>query len=168
MPAEQANTNVEFIEIGNEDKIEKFIKIINDVINPPTKLRKEDIYVRAMYLVSDEINSFGGRFPIEELDRLQSLIINSPILVGHRKDKLPIGRNFLTENVERNGRNWIKSYFYWLRNSDNSETLKNNIDGGIYKECSIGFTFNLAECSICSKDIRECGHQPLEIYKPNK
>jgi hypothetical protein len=39
-----------------------------------------------------------------------------------------------------------------------------NIDGGIYKECSIGFTFALPECSICGDDIRTCEHEPMGTY----
>ncbi|MEA2030695.1 MAG: hypothetical protein U9N55_03755, partial [candidate division Zixibacteria bacterium] len=51
-----------------------------------------------------------------------------------------------------------------LRNALGAETLKKNIDGGIYKECSVGFTFFMPECSICGKDIRTCEHQPFEHY----
>jgi len=46
-----------------------------------------------------------------------------------------------------------------------AETLKNNIDGGIYKECSISFVFSLPECSICGDDIRRCGHRPFKEYQ---
>ncbi len=168
MSAEKANATIKLSKISGEENSQDFSIVINKIINPPIKLNNDEIYIRAMYLVSDQVNLFGGRFPVEELDRLQSLIVNSPVLVGHRKDKLPIARNFLTKMVEKKGVLWIKSYFYWLKESDQAETLKNNIDGGIYKECSIGFTFNFAECSICSKDIRECQHRPLRIYKPNK
>ena len=85
-------------------------------------------------------------------------------MVGHRKDKLPIGRTFHAKIEIKDNRYWIKTYFYWLKNSDFSETLKENIDGGVYKECSIGFTFYKAECSICNKDIRICNHEPFKIY----
>ncbi|MCP4634784.1 MAG: hypothetical protein GY855_17790, partial [candidate division Zixibacteria bacterium] len=37
--------------------------------------------------------------------------------------------------------------------------------GGIYKECSISFTFSLPECSICGDDIRRCGHRPFKEYQ---
>jgi len=86
------------------------------------------------------------------------------VLVGHRKDHLPVARAFYTETVEHKGRPWVKSYFYWLKSADNSEELCDNIDGGIYKECSIAFTFSMPECSICQKDIRNCSHEPFEKY----
>ncbi|MGD8922838.1 MAG: hypothetical protein PVH24_06280, partial [Candidatus Zixiibacteriota bacterium] len=140
------------------------IDLLNDNINPPGALTDDDVYIRAMYIVSDEVNSYGGRFPIEEHERMAELLVDSPVMVGHRKDKLPVGRNFHAVLIDRDGKNWIKSYFYWLRKADGAASLKDNIDGGVYKECSVGFTFGLPECSICGKDIRLCPHEPFETY----
>ena len=64
----------------------------------------------------------------------------------------------------RNGRPWVKCWFYWLRDARGADTLAENIDGGIYKECSISFTFLFPECSVCGRDIRTCPHQPFEKY----
>jgi len=139
--------------------------IINNNISPPEKVTADDIYVRAMYIVSDEVNSYGGRFPADEFETLIRLIIDSPVLIGHRKDSLPIARNFHAEPVRKEDANWIKVYFYWLKNARGAETLKNNIDGGIYKECSISFVFSRPECSICGDDIRRCGHRPFKEYQ---
>jgi len=143
----------------------EMVALINQNIKPPTPLTADDVYVRAMYIVSDQVNSFGGRFPLEEHDRLAGLLVDSPVLVGHRKDRLPVGRNFHAELVERDGHPWVKCYFYWLRSSDTEGQLLGNIDGGIYKECSIAFTFNLPACSICGRDIRRCEHEPFETYE---
>ena len=85
------------------------LSIINERIKPLSPVTAEDIYVRAMYIVSDRVNSYGGRFPADEFPRLVELLIDSPVLVGHRKDSLPIGRTFHAEIVERDGRPWIKS-----------------------------------------------------------
>ncbi len=145
------------------DKIpDELIDLINQNIKPPQPVNAEDVFVRAMFVVSDEINSFGGRFPSDEHPRLAALLIDSPVLVGHRKDKLPVGRNFHSTLLSKDGRQWVKSYFYWLKSSDGAESLRENIDGGIYKECSIGFTYLFPECSVCGNDIRRCDHQPLQ------
>lgn len=141
------------------------VDLINRNIKPPTELTAEDVHIRAMYIVSDRVNSFGGRFPRDEHPRLAELLVDSPVLVGHRKDRLPVGRNFHAETVERDGQPWVKCYFYWLRSSDTEDELRGNIDGGIYKECSIAFTFNLPACSICGRDIRRCEHEPFETYE---
>jgi hypothetical protein len=145
-----------------EQVSEELIALINRNINPPEPVGENDVYVRAMYVVSDEINSFGGRFPADEHGRLCRLLIDSPVLAGHRKDKLPLGRNFHAVSINKDGRQWVKSYFYWLKKSDGASNLCRNIDGGIYKECSIGFTYFFPECSVCGQDIRRCEHQPLE------
>lgn len=140
------------------------IDLINSNVNPPNPLTVDEVIIRAMYVVSDEVNSFGGRFPTEEHARLVELLVDSPVMVGHRKDKLPIGRNFHAVEVERDGKSWVKAYFYWLVSAEGAESLRENIDGGIYKECSIGFTYLMPECSICAKDLRDCEHQPLQQY----
>ncbi len=132
---------------------------INCVIAPPKPLKATDVYVRAMLLVSDARNQHGGKFPLEELQRITELVIDTPVLVGHRKDRLPIARVFKAELIERDGVQWVKAYLYWLKETAGAETLRANIDGGVYKDCSLGFTFAHAECSICQADIRVCGHQ---------
>ena len=149
---------------STEDRQRELVHLINKNINPPDSVKESDVYIRAMYIVSNEVNSFGGRFPEDELYKLVELLIDSPVMVGHRKDKLPIGRTFHAEIVNHQGTIWVKSYFYWLRSAQGCQHLKENIDGGIYKECSIGFTFSFPECSICHKDIRTCVHQPLDEY----
>lgn len=150
---------------GTGEKIaSEILAAINDRIKPLSPLTVDDIHVRAMYIVSDRVNSYGGRFPADEFPQLAELLVDSPVLIGHRKDSLPIGRTFRAEIVERDGRPWIKSSFYWLRSSAEAERLRADIDGGVCKECSIGFTFLKPECSICGEDIRQCRHLPLETY----
>ncbi|MFH1699166.1 MAG: hypothetical protein ABIE07_01150 [Candidatus Zixiibacteriota bacterium] len=137
---------------------------INQRIRPPRSILEKDVYIRAMYIVSDNINSQGGRFGENELDALTDLIIDAPVMIGHRRDSLPVARNFKAERVNIDGRQWVKAYFYWMKDSEGAVDFKNNMDGGIYKECSISFLFSFPECSICGKDIRQCHHVPFEEY----
>jgi hypothetical protein len=58
-----------------------------------------------MFLISDQVNSYGGCFPSDEHEDLARLLIDSPVLVGHTKDKLPIARNFKAELVEKDESN---------------------------------------------------------------
>jgi hypothetical protein len=141
------------------------VELINRNVSPPTPVALDDVYVRAMYVVSDQVNSFGGRFPVDEHKRLSGLLVDSPVLIGHRKDRLPVARNFHAETVEHDGHHWIKCYFYWLRSAEAASDLRENIDGGIYKECSVAFTFSTPECSVCGRDIRLCEHEPLQTYR---
>ncbi|MCJ7496933.1 MAG: hypothetical protein MUO78_02190 [candidate division Zixibacteria bacterium] len=150
------------IEIEVSDDL---IFLINSRIKPPVPVKKEDIYIRAMYLVSDQVNSFGGCFPLDEHPKLAELLVDSPVLVGHSKERLPIARNFKADLVKKDDVNWVKVYFYWLKNSPEANSLKENIDHGIYKECSIGFSFEFPECSICGEDMRRCQHIPFRTYE---
>ena len=143
---------------------EGLVNLINIRIKPPVPVTSDDVYIRAMYLVSDQVNSYGGRFPLDEQKRITELVIDAPVLMGHNKEKLPIGRNFKAELVDREGKSWVKVWFYWLKNSKGAESLQENIDHGIYKECSLGFTFEFPECSICLEDIRICQHLPFKVY----
>lgn len=137
---------------------------INIMIKPPKPVSEDEVYIRAMYIVSDQINSQGGCFDPAEMERMMELMIDAPVMVGHRRDSLPVARNFKVDRVEVEGRLWLKSYFYWMKESQGAEDLKNNIDGGIYKECSVSFLFQLPECSICGQDIRSCRHIPFHEY----
>jgi hypothetical protein len=148
-----------------EEISDELVFLINSRIKPPQPVTREEIYVRTMFLVSDEVNSYGGRFPSGELLNICELVIDSPVIVGHTKDKLPIARNFKAEVVQKDGRNWVKVWFYWLKNARDALSLKENIDHGIYKECSLGFVFGFPECSICGEDMRRCQHIPFKTYK---
>ncbi len=151
-----------------EEISDELIFLINSRIKPPKPVTKEDIFVRTMFLVSDEVNSYGGRFPLEELFNIANLVIDSPVMVGHTKEKLPIARNFKAEVVQKDGKNWAKVWFYWLKSARDASSLKENIDHGIYKECSLGFVFEFPECSICGEDMRKCRHIPFKTYPAEK
>jgi hypothetical protein len=144
---------------------DELVFLINTCIKPPVPVNKEDIYVRAMYLVSDQVNTFGGCFPLDEHPKLAELLVDSPVLIGHSKERLPVARNFKADLVKKGDVNWVKVYFYWLKNSPEAGSLKANIDHGIYKECSIGFSFEFPECSICGEDMRRCQHIPFRTYE---
>jgi hypothetical protein len=145
----------------------ELVRLINQKVNPPQLVAAEEVSIRSMYILSDQVNSYGGRFPDDEHERLCALLVDSPVMVGHRKDALPIGRNFHAVQVDRDGHPWVRSYFYWLNSADGADSLRENIDKGVYKECSIGFTYVLPECSICGEDIRHCRHSLFQAYRDN-
>lgn len=122
-------------------------------------LTANEVQLRAMFVTDDRINSFGGRFPQSELPHVCRLMVDSPVMIGHRKDSLPIGRTFHAQLTERDSIPWVKSFFYWPKVD---ERLATYLDSGVIKECSLAFTFQLPECSVCRTDIRRCRHTPLE------
>lgn len=144
--------------------VEELIELINHRVKPNQPLKEGEVFIRKMFLVSDQVNSFGGRFDGKELLKMAELAIDSPVLVGHNHQRLPIGRNFKSEIVEKSGAAWLATNFYWLLASEGAENLAKNIDGGIYKEVSAAFLFETPECSICGRDIRRCEHIPFRRY----
>ncbi|MCH8244116.1 MAG: hypothetical protein IH897_16120 [Planctomycetes bacterium] len=56
-----------------------------------------------MLLVSGGPNHYGGRFGEQELQRIAELVVDSPVLVGHRKDTLPIARVFQADVITHQG-----------------------------------------------------------------
>jgi hypothetical protein len=142
-----------------ERNLQKYSDLINVNIKPPVPVKPGDINIRAMYIISDSINTYGGRFDRVDLPNIARMLIDSPVMIGHDKSGLPVARNFWAETIEKDGRLWVKSYFYWLKQAENAERLALNIDAGIYKECSVSFVYDIPECSACGGDIRVCGHQ---------
>ncbi|MCP4633445.1 MAG: hypothetical protein GY855_11010 [candidate division Zixibacteria bacterium] len=145
--------------------LKELIGKANRTTGDSTPITPENSYIRTMYIASDKINAHGGCFPVEELRKLTLLIPNSPVLVGHRRDSLPIARNFHADLIrDKDGVNWVRSYFYWMKNVDGALTMQSNIDSGIYSECSLCFSYTFPECSVCGDDIRRCPHTPHQPY----
>ncbi|MFC1476008.1 hypothetical protein ACFLQW_03300 [Candidatus Zixiibacteriota bacterium] len=150
---------------GDPGKFTALIDEINRVIAPPVPVTAETVFIRAMEVVSDEVNEHGGRFAQDEFAGLCELIIDSPVLVAHDKHQLPVARNFKAEVIDRDGRPWIKVWFYWPKDAAGAQDLAARIDAGVLREVSIGFEFKRPECSVCGRDIRECEHQPFAESK---
>ena len=141
------------------------LDLIHRLPNPPlTPLKEEDIYVRRCRLAGEVIDSHGGCFRGEDLPRLLQLTWGAPTLIGHARQTLGIGRFFGGRIEEYEGRKYIVPKFYWLKAHSQAEDLRINLDGGIYNEASIAFTFKIPTCSICGNDIRRCDHWPGEEY----
>ncbi|MFH2057261.1 MAG: hypothetical protein ABIJ61_14985, partial [bacterium] len=148
------------------DERDDLVATMNQVVNPPTPLAADDVYLGALYAASDQINLQGGCFAQSELEQLAELVIGAPILVGHQKQYLPIGRAFKAEIVTRDDQPWLKVYFYWSRKQAGADELKAGIDAGIYSECSLAFQYGKPECAVCRADMRRCRHrigQPVQL-----
>lgn len=141
-----------------DTNLARFVELVNTNIKPPVPLTLDKIQIRAMYVINDAPNSYGGCFDRHELDRIATLFADTPVLIGHNKSALPVARIFWAETVEIDNRLWIKCFFFWPKEVDYAERLKINIDTGIYKECSVSFLYDHPQCSICGGDYRNCGH----------
>ena len=141
----------------------ELVALINERIRPPQPMAAGDVYVRSLRLVSDDVNDHGGRFPREEHARVCELLVDSPVLIGHDRSRLPVARNFAARCVAEGDRQWVQVWFYWMR-GPMGDRLATDIDGGVVKEGSIGFEFRRPQCSICGRDVRTCEHIPGHEY----
>jgi hypothetical protein len=164
MDGSNGTITVEFADSGATPTPE-MLELINNSLPVGSKLTRDGVFVRAMYVTSDAVNTQGGRFRSEDLSALSSLISGVPVMIGHDKSKLPIGRCFKSELVERSGAKWAKAWFYWLKDCSEADDLRAKIDGGICNECSLSFSFSVPECSICGGDIRKCSHLAGKTYR---
>ena len=141
------------------------LDLIHQLPNPPLiPLKEDDVYVRRCRLAGEVVDSHGGCFRREDLPKLLKLTWGAPTLIGHNRQTIGVGRFFGGRIEDYQGHHYIVPKFYWLKAHSAAEDLRVNIDGGIYNEASIAFTFRTPTCSICGGDIRRCDHWPGEEY----
>ena len=150
------------IKLAQENQ-DDLIKQINS-LGLPKEVSAADVDIRRCFLVGDALTDCDGRFRTEDLPRLLELTHGKPVMVGHNKEKLPIGRFFGGEVVKEEETSFIVPYFYWMRSASFAEDMRVNIDGGIYTEASLAFLFKKLTCSICGEDLRRCEHFPGRVY----
>lgn len=131
-------------------------------------LAPEEYATFTLDLCNDQIDRHFSRFPEEELERINELVPGRPLMERHDlRGTLPRGR-FYRSSLHREGEVLsVRPEVYVLRTSENRDFIL-NIEGGVYRETSIGFAFELPECSICGKDLRTCDHVPGRSYSGAK
>ena len=163
------------VELGPED-----LSLINRYALE--KLSAEEVYVRSMYVASNQIVESDWRaFTPQALQQIERMIPGESVMKGHSRSDLPVARFFKAAVVQREDpesavdgekpnqgvvrlsgetslqlelgpTQWVRAWFYWLRGSSDGEDLKKKIDAGIYREASISWIPALERCSICGKD----------------
>jgi len=115
-------------------------------------------------LCHNQVDRHFSRFPDEELEMVNRLTPGRPLMERHDlRGSLPRGR-FFDSRLHRDGdRLYVRPMAYVLRTGANQDFIA-NIEGGVYRETSIGFSFQTPECSICGKDLRLCDHEPGRTY----
>jgi len=150
-----------------EKVTEEDLDLINNLPNPPlTPLTAREVYIRRCRLAGDGVDAGFGKFHTDDLPKLLEMVRGAPALIGHRKDTLGVAR-FFGGDIWQDPQteiSYIVPKFYWMRDHSSSEDLRVSIDGGIYSEASIAFTFKKPSCSICGEDIRRCDHFPGKEY----
>ncbi|HPO12065.1 MAG TPA: hypothetical protein PLI09_01365 [Candidatus Hydrogenedentes bacterium] len=127
-------------------------------------LRREEFAVFTLDLCHNQVDKHFSRFPEEELEKINEMVLGRPLMERHDlRGSLPRGTFFRSQLHREGNRVSVRPEVYVLRTADNADFIL-NIEGGVYRETSIGFSFRLPECSICGKDIRSCDHVPGHAY----
>ena len=127
-------------------------------------LQPEEIAVFTLDLCNNQVDRHYSRFPEEELARVNALTPGRPLMERHdMAGSLPRG-TFFRSRLHREGvRVSVRPEVYVLRSEGNRDFIL-NIEGGVYRETSIGFSFRRPECSVCGRDLRVCAHIPGRSY----
>lgn len=119
-------------------------------------------------LCHNQIDRHFSRFPDQELETINRLTPGRPLMERHDlRGSLPRGRFFLSRLCREDSRLYVRPLAYVLRAEANRDFIF-NIEGGVYRETSIGFSFQTPECSICGRDLRLCDHVPGRTYGANR
>ncbi|HPA45531.1 MAG TPA: hypothetical protein PK395_07175 [bacterium] len=145
---------------------------INALAQMPLQL--EDVYIRSMYLCSDQpCETDWSQFTPPALEQISRLVVGQSVIGGHDRRSLPLARFFKAAVVQKPGpggepSHWVQAWFYWLRKTSGATDLLLNIDGGIYREVSIAWRYRHWRCSICGKEDGVCGHRPGEQVEDSR
>ena len=135
-------------------------------------VERENVAVFTIEVCHDQVDKHFSRFPKEELETIARLVPGRPLMLLHDiRTKMPLGkifRGWLALNDQHTEtehyRSSVQADVYVLRTAENASAIE-NIEGGVWAETSIGFSFRLPECSICNSDLRSCDHQPGRTYE---
>ena len=127
-------------------------------------LERDEFAVFTLDLCHNGVDRHFSRFPDEELARINELVPGRPLMERHDlRGTLPRGTFFRSQLHKEGDRISVRPDVYVLRTKENEDFIR-NIEGGVYRETSIGFSFRTPECSVCGRDIRSCDHVPGRVY----
>lgn len=127
-------------------------------------LAPEEYAVFTLDLCHNQVDRHFSRFPEPELERINAMVPGRPLMERHDlKGSLPRGTFFRSCLHREDGRVSVRPDVYVLRTRENGDFIT-NIEGGVYRETSIGFAFRTPECSVCNCDLRRCDHVPGKTY----
>lgn len=144
------------------DKTDEVVGAVNRFTLRP--LTRDEFTVFRLELCHNQIDKHHSRFPEEELERINEMAPGRPLMERHDlHGSLPRGIFFRSSLKREGDRLAVCPEVYVLKTDANRDFIL-NIEGGVYRETSIGFSFRMPECSVCSKDLRTCDHVPGRAY----
>lgn len=128
-------------------------------------LAREEFAVFTLDLCNNQVDRHHSRFPEEELEKVNAMVVGRPLMERHDlRGCLPRGTFFRSRLLRDGAVVSVRPDVYVLRTAENADFIL-NIEGGVYRETSIGFSFGRPECSVCGNDVRACAHTPGQAYE---
>lgn len=154
------------------------------LINKHTRreLTADEVYIYPIVLCDNEVDRDYEYFTKKDLEILADLFVGKTFIQDHSwKSGNQHSRIFKTEVVKVPGKTvegnsklkgkpyyQLKAWAYTVRKGH--ENLIEDIEAGILKEVSVGFSISDLECDICGNsfyDGANCSHWPGRNYKVN-
>ena len=126
-----------------------------DLINRYTlrDLKPEEVFAFSVNLCDDQPDRDCERFDVRSLRKLATLFPGKPLIQDHeRSAKNQQGRIYRAQVVQDGNINRLRASVYMVRTPGTEETIK-QIEGGVLKEVSVGFSLKKLTCSICGKPM---------------
>lgn len=126
-----------------------------DLINRYTlrDLKPEEVFAFSVNLCDDQPDRDYERFDVRSLRKLATLFPGKPLIQDHeRSAKNQQGRIYRAQVVQDGNINRLRASVYMVRTPGTEETIK-QIEGGVLKEVSVGFSLKKLTCSICGKPM---------------
>ncbi|MBU5256843.1 XkdF-like putative serine protease domain-containing protein [Tissierella praeacuta] len=154
------------------------------LINKHTRreLTADEVYIYPIVLCDNEVDRDYEYFTRKDLEILADLFVGKTFIQDHSwKSGNQHSRIFKAEVVKVPGKNvegdsklkgkpyyQLKAWAYTVKKGH--ESLIEDIEAGILKEVSVGFSISDLECDICGNsfyDGANCSHWPGRSYKVN-
>ena len=137
---------------------EKDIDLINQYALK--ELKPEDVMCFSLVLCDNEVDRDMEKFPVKSLETLASMFNGKTGIKNHSWDTVnQIARIYRTELRKTNektttGEQLVQltgsAYMLW---TPENQSLITDIEGGIVKEVSVGFSIKKLSCSICGEPM---------------
>ena len=145
--------------------VRKDLEVINGLNKngPIKKLAPSEINTRSIIIIGIEPTSKMSIHPegdcngkdVRILTQIAKKYPGVPMMTGHRLDKTPWGRTFRASIISgmKGFDGPVVKNDYWFLNDDEGNGIARKIDGGIWSEGSIQYSFKEARCSLCHKPM---------------
>ena len=170
-PTEAHGVMQKAADLSSLEITEEHLAAINKFTLKP--LTAEDVFVFKAVLCDNEVDRVFDRFTVKALEDMRALFVGRTVIKDHsRRSDGQIARIYHTEletgvKMLASGEPYTKlvAYCYMVKTAGNADLIA-EINGGIRKEGSVGFSPSAAICSICGTDNTKsyCSHWPGRKY----